>query len=223
MPSRIYVSGPAYVWAGTRVAAFNTPYNKNDYDFFGFTESGVTLSTRGHFEEVYVDYAGGTGAMPADVSMLGMEVTAGGLFTRYNETILHNFMSFLNGVAAGFGPPMSMGTLMMSEDPFQGANRMASPPIMIYSPYGFKQTNGLPDFPDMMKSIRFYSAYIPEPLSQVLNVHRKAPTISWKAIPAFGALSNGLTGTFIPGAPPFDTYQLYSVNDIQVASDIPSL
>ncbi len=219
--SQIYVSGPAFVWVGVAVENIASPYDPGDYGFFGFTERGLSVEMRPLTEDVKVDYAG---EMPADVSLLGIDARIKGTFTRYNESVLRNLMSSLNGVEAGFGPRGAVGTLMQSEKPFFGATRMAGPPLLIYSSYGFKAelNNGSEG---MIKAFRFYSAYVSEPLPQVLSTRRKAPEISWRAIPAFGhATSNDATGsTFVPNQAPYDAFQLFAVDESSVTGNLPGV
>lgn len=211
--SQIYVSGPAFVWVGVGVTSVAEIYNPDHYGFFGFTERGLSVEMRPLTEDVKVDYAG---EMPADVALLGIDARIKGTFTRYNESILHNLMSSLNGVRAGFGPRGAVGTLMQSEKPFFGATVMAGPPLLIYSSYGFKAEMNVSG-QAMIKTFRFYSAYVSEPLPQTLNVHRKAPEVSWRAIPTFGHTTHDgdNDGTyFTPNQAPYDTYELFAVNDV---------
>lgn len=210
--SQILVSGPAYVWVGNGVSAIDDPYSPGDYSFFGFTERGLTIGTSPKTEDVMVDYSG---LMPADVSFLGVDARVSGTFTRYNEPVLRNLMAALNGVNAGFGPVRSIGTLYQSEPPFPGATVMAGPPLLVYSPYGIK-----PEFGAMIKSMRFYSAYVSENLSQVLSVRRKAPEVTWRAIPAFGSLSGS---TFVPNLAPYDAWEIFAVDESAVLSSLPNV
>jgi hypothetical protein len=200
--SKFYVAGPAYCFTGTGAGS--------SYEFFGFTERGLTLSVSGQYEDVGVDYSG---LMPGDVSMLGQEATLSGTFTRYNESVLIRLMSFINGVAAGFGPSFSVGTLLQSEQVVAGL--VAAPPLIIYCPYGSKT-----EFSDMIKTFHFYNVYISDRMSQALSVRRKAPEITWRAIPAFGTVSGN---QFLPNTPPYDSYQLYAINDVSNINGLLSL
>jgi hypothetical protein len=208
--SKIYVAGPAYVWIGTGVAFFDEAYDRSNYAFFGFTEKGLTITTQPKTEDVLVDYSG---EMPADVSLLGIDCKINGTFTRYNEFLLRNLMSSLNRIDAGYGPPGSIGTLLMSEqaitrlNPVQTTGFMSAPPLLIYSSYGFK-----PEFGDMIKTMRVYSAFLSDALPQTLSVRRKAPEVSWRAIPAFGAINS--SGNFVPNLAPYNAYRLFGVDDI---------
>jgi hypothetical protein len=144
--------------------------------------------------------------MPGDVSMLGQDATISGTFTRYNETILGTMMSFINGAAAGFGPTFSIGTLLQSEEVFAGLP--AAPPLALYCPYGAKAEFSVLGNA-MIKVFYFYNAYVSDRLSQTLSVRRKAPEITWRAIPKFGS---GFGGGFEPNRAPYDAYQLFAVD-----------
>jgi hypothetical protein len=199
--SRIYVSGPAYVWTGTGTSFA--------WQYFGFTERGLTVTLSGIYEDVPVDYAG---AMPADVSMLGQEAVAGGTFSRYNESVLQTIMSFgavqplnlnIPGLGADFNAVLngqaqsSVGTLMASEG---GAY-----PLLLFSPYSFKS-----EFGDMIPGFWFYNAYVPERIPQVLSVRHKAPEISWRSIPIFGAVTGSPPNQVFTAGAPYSAYQLYT-------------
>lgn len=212
--SQFYVSGPCYVWVGTRVPAIDANYDSSQYDFFGFSREGVTVVTRPLTEDVPVDYAG---MMPGDVSQLGADVRASGIFVRYNEFLLRNMMSSLNRINAGFGPKASVGTLLQSEPPIQSlfGHAMAGPPLLLYSSYGFKQEFNVTSNA-MIKTFRIFSAYISEPLSQRLSTRTKNPEITWRSIPVFGTADpTDATGeTFQPNTAPYDAYAFYAVDDV---------
>lgn len=210
--SQIYVSGPAYVWVGNAVTAISDAYTPSAYSFFGFTERGLNIGTAPKTEDVMVDYSG---LMPADVSFLGIDAKVSGTFTRYNEGTLRNLMAALNGVNAGFGPKQSIGTLYQSEPPFLGAGVMAGPPLLVYSPYGIKPEFGTTSASPMIKCMRFYSAYVSENLAQTLSVRRKAPEVTWRAIPAFGSGS-----PFVPNQAPYDTWEIFAVDESAIVSPL---
>ncbi len=219
--SKFYVSGPAYTWVGRRVPSVAEPFDYTQYDFFGFTERGLTVTVRPLTEDVEVDYAG---LMPGDVSLLGIDARASATYTRYNEQILRNLMASLNFINAGFGPRGAVGNLMQSEPPIQAGDAsgfMAGPPLLMYSSYGFKTEFAS----DMIKFIRFYSAYVADPLPQTLSVRRKGPEVNWRAIPVFGsAATNDSEGTtFSPNTAPFDTFQIFAVDEQRVIDQLDNL
>src|SRR5262249_20875918 len=86
------------------------------------------------------------------------------------------------------------------------AGLAAAPPLIIYCPYGSKA-----EFADMIKTFYFYNTYVSDRLSQPLSVRRKAPEITWRAIPAFGTVSGS---EFLPNTPPYDSYQLFAVDSL---------
>jgi hypothetical protein len=231
--SKIYIPGPAYVWIGTGVpyltaGVYTQGSSASQYEFFGFTERGLRISVTPQTEDVAVDYAGN---MPADVAMLGVEAGMAGAFTRYNEFLLRNLMASLNNVQALFGPQQSVGTLFQSEPPYHDSQGnipsgigAAGPPLLVYSPYSFKaEFNLIPNTStyDMIHTIRFYSAYVNAELPQMWSVRRKAPEVTWRAIPIFGTYSGSYpSGSFVPYGAPYDTYALGALDENAVLTDI---
>jgi hypothetical protein len=182
--SKIYVSGPAYVWAGLG--------QSNSYLFLGFTENGLEVSVNPLNEDIQVDYAG---LMPADISQLGQEARISGTFTRYNEQVLLLAQSFLGPQGlAGFGGNGAVGTLVVAEG--------AAYPLLVWSSYSFKTIFG-----DMVPGFLFPAAIIADNIPVTLNVRRKAPNLAWRAVPIFGTV-NGTT--FEPFVAPYNAYQLYT-------------
>ena len=184
MPSQFYVSGPATVWAGIGAGYA--------YEFFGFTETGLTVEIVSLQEDIQVDYAG---MMPGDVAQLGQEANISGTFTRYDEAVSQKLASFFgpNGVP-GAGLNYSVGTLMVTEG--------AAYPLLIQSPYYFKSQYG-----SMVPGFAFPASYLSNPHRTILSVRRKAPELQWRAIPTFGTY---VGTTFSPGSPPFNGYLLYT-------------
>jgi hypothetical protein len=158
--------------------------------FFGFTERGLTISRAGHFEDVNVDYAG---SMPADVSMLGQNARISGDFTQYNEQVAEANASFVFGAVGGAGPNNSVGTLMTLEE--------GSIPLVIYAPYGAKD-----EFGTMVSLFYFPSTYLVDNYEFQISVRRKAPRVSWRAIPIFGSY---VSNVFQAGLHPYNAYVIY--------------
>jgi hypothetical protein len=190
--TQFYVSGPAFVWLGIG--------ESNAWEFFGFTESGLTVRITGHFEDIPVDFAG---MMPGDVSMLGQDWYCTGVFKKYYEPVGQQAVAFLNNATdgaaytntPGFGQNNTVGSLMNSEG--------HAYPLLVYSPYSFK-----PEFSgSMVPGFTVGSAYLVDPYEVGLNVRAKGPTFAWRAIPVFGTGSS--VSDFTAGAP-YNSYQLYS-------------
>lgn len=194
--TQFYVAGPAYVFGG--VGANQAPV------FVGFTERGLTITRSGRYEDVNVDYAG---LMPGDVSMLGQEARISGDFTRYNELALETMASFLAfNSFTGMGNNNSLGSLLTLE---QG-----SYPLSIISPYATKTQFSGGGSPALGGSVTgeiqayyFPSAYLVDQYEVTLSVRRKAPRLSWRAIPVFGNFDGGV---FNQGSAPFNAYSLYT-------------
>ncbi len=204
--STIYVAGPAYIWVGVDINP-NSQNPARPYAFFGFTERGLTISRSGLYEDVNVDYAGNS---PADVSMLGQEARITGDFTRYNENVAELCASFFLGTAAnGIGPNFSIGTLLTLEN--------SSYPMIIYCPYAEKVTahGNVPPvlqnqtrLANMIAIYAFPSVYMADQYEVTMSVKRKAPRVTWKAIPVFGTFDSN--GVFQAGSAPYNAYAIYS-------------
>ena len=209
--TQLYVSGPAVTWIGTTNFWGNGGdyADYNDWEFFGFSQRGWTITFTPMIEPLEADYAGN---MPADLAVLGYEARISGTLARFNDRTAQKVASFGTG-EYGFMTNTLLGTLMQQEQ--------FTYPVLIQCPYGAKPVFHLPG-QELVGGFLFYSVVLDQPYEFLASIRHKTPSVSWRAVPMFGAFDGtghffkdiyalDATPTQTESGAPYTANQLYGV------------